>query len=269
MKRPAFQFYPADWRKDAALQSCSLSAQGLWVNMLCIAHECEPYGHLSVNGNPMQAAQLARLVGLSARECSALLEELEGAGVFSRTDTQEIFSRRMVSDEELRRKRAEGGGKGAEHGDKGALYGGLGGRPKGAKKPPLNPPPSSSSSSSASTKRERSPSGSRLTLTALPDDWKTFCQQERADLDPLQTFERFKDYWTAKPGKDGRKADWLATWRNWVRAERSGLNGHDKGPAWWASNEGIQAKAAELGIVAPKGGSWADLKALVSARLEQ
>jgi uncharacterized protein YdaU (DUF1376 family) len=44
-------------------------------------------------------------------------------------------------------------------------------------------------------------------------------------------------------------------------------NGNGSGPAWWASNEGIQAKAAELGIVAPKGGSWADLKALVSARL--
>jgi len=37
--------------------------------------------------------------------------------------------------------------------------------------------------------------------------------------------ERFRDYWLAKPGKDGSKADWPATWRNWVRssADRLGL----------------------------------------------
>jgi hypothetical protein len=29
--------------------------------------------------------------------------------------------------------------------------------------------------------------------------------------------DRFRDYWVAKPGKEGRKTDWLATWRNWVR----------------------------------------------------
>lgn len=28
--------------------------------------------------------------------------------------------------------------------------------------------------------------------------------------------ERFRDFWLAKPGKDGVKADWEATWRNWV-----------------------------------------------------
>lgn len=29
--------------------------------------------------------------------------------------------------------------------------------------------------------------------------------------------EQFKDYWRAKAGKDGRKTDWPATWRWWVR----------------------------------------------------
>lgn len=28
--------------------------------------------------------------------------------------------------------------------------------------------------------------------------------------------ERFINYWTAKPGKDGTKTDWRATWRNWI-----------------------------------------------------
>jgi hypothetical protein len=59
-------------------------------------------------------------------------------------------------------------------------------------------------------------------LTALPDDWKAYALKTRPDLDPLETWDRFRDYWIAKPGKDGLKADWLATWRNWVRNERQG-----------------------------------------------
>jgi hypothetical protein len=28
---------------------------------------------------------------------------------------------------------------------------------------------------------------------------------------------KFVDYWHAKAGRDARKANWDATWRNWVR----------------------------------------------------
>jgi hypothetical protein len=157
MKRPAFQFYPADWRKDMALQSCSVAARGLWVDMLCIAHECDPYGHLTVNGKPMTAAQIGRHTGLTERECAKLITELEDSGVLSRTEEGAIYSRRMVRDEDIRQRRAEGGKAGSEHGAKGAEHGSKGGRPSketGDKKPPfqppLEPPPSSSSSSSAS-----------------------------------------------------------------------------------------------------------------------
>jgi hypothetical protein len=71
------------------------------------------------------------------------------------------------------------------------------------------------------TERESSPRATRLpTDLTLPDDWSAFCQTERPDLDPAKTFDKFRDYWTAKAGKDGAKLDWLATWRNWVREER-------------------------------------------------
>ena len=161
MKRPAFQFYPADWRKDMALQSCSVAARGLWVEMLCIAHECEPYGHLTVNGKPMTAAQIGRHTGLTERECAKLVAELEDAGVVSRTAEGVLYSRRMVRDEDLRNRRAEGGKGGAEHGAKGAEHGMKGGRPaqgRGVSEPPIQPPPSSSSSSSSSTSVEESAS---------------------------------------------------------------------------------------------------------------
>jgi len=165
MKRPSFQFYPADWRKDTALQFCSLAARGLWVEMMCIAHECDPYGYLCVNGKPMTKAQIARLAGIGERECNKLLQELFEAGVPSTGDDGAIYSRRMVRDETVREKRAAGGKEGAEFGYKGASFGSKGGRPakqktseetpldtnvRGVSEPPIKPPPSSSSSSSSS-----------------------------------------------------------------------------------------------------------------------
>lgn len=153
MKRPAFQFYPADWRKDVELQSCSMAAQGLWINAMCLAHECEPYGHLTINGKAMTPAQLGRQVGLSAKESEALIEELLDAGVARKTEEGVVYSSRMVRDEDLRNRRADGGKAGSEFGQLGKEHGTKGGRPKnstGDKKPPLYPPPSSSSSSSPS-----------------------------------------------------------------------------------------------------------------------
>lgn len=59
----------------------------------------------------------------------------------------------------------------------------------------------------------------------LPDDSPTdadmaWASQERPDLDLRVTRDRYRDHWSAKPGKDGLKLDWPATWRNWVRSER-------------------------------------------------
>jgi hypothetical protein len=185
MKRPAFQLYPADWRKDAALQSCSMAAQGLWINTICVAHECEPYGHLMVNGKPMNAAQIGRLVGVSTKECEILLLELGEAGVFSVTPEGAIYSRRMVRDERARDERAAigrvNGAKGGEFGVLGAKFGKKGGRPRTAslpiqadekpgvnpaQEPPENPLPSSSSSSSREEKRDMVPAGPSLALQA-------------------------------------------------------------------------------------------------------
>jgi hypothetical protein len=62
--------------------------------------------------------------------------------------------------------------------------------------------------------------GTRLPVDfVLPADWILFCQQERNDLNPTKVFEEFKDYWTALPAGKGTKADWTATWRNWVRRQ--------------------------------------------------
>ena len=69
----------------------------------------------------------------------------------------------------------------------------------------------------------KSPRGTALPKDwELPGDWRTWAEGARPDVDVLIVADSFRDYWVAKPGKDGRKADWLATWRNWVRNQRSG-----------------------------------------------
>ena len=111
-KRPAFMFYPADWRKDPGLRVCSIAARGLWIDMLALMHEAEPYGHLIVNGAAVTGAQLARLVGESGPLVTRLLAELESHNVFSRTDAGVMYSRRMVADEQKRESQAIAGRKG-------------------------------------------------------------------------------------------------------------------------------------------------------------
>ena len=68
--------------------------------------------------------------------------------------------------------------------------------------------------------RQKSNRGSRLPVDfVLPEEWISFCQQERQDLNPQKVFAEFKDYWTALPAGKGTKLDWSATWRNWVRRQ--------------------------------------------------
>jgi hypothetical protein len=68
--------------------------------------------------------------------------------------------------------------------------------------------------------------GARFTLAQLPEDWRGYCKNKRPDLDPETVFELFRNHWIAKPGKDGVKADWTATWRNWVLRESVGKRSH-------------------------------------------
>jgi len=72
-----------------------------------------------------------------------------------------------------------------------------------------------------SVERERSPRGSRLPADFPTDAEITFCRQERPDLDAGLLAAKFRDYWCGVPGAKGRKLDWPATWRNFVRSEFS------------------------------------------------
>lgn len=96
-------------------------------------------------------------------------------------------------------------------------------------------------------KPPKTPRASRLGLADLPELWSEFAREKRPDLDPGETWERFRDFWLGKPGKDGTKADWFATWRNWVRNERPGTAaGQGNGSKQAALEARNQAHAEEF-----------------------
>lgn len=80
------------------------------------------------------------------------------------------------------------------------------------------------------------PKGTRLPSDwELPDEYAKFCREQRPDLNPYHVADQFKDYWHSVAGQKGVKADWLATWRNWIRnqkTENKKPNWADKQKAW-------------------------------------
>lgn len=86
-------------------------------------------------------------------------------------------------------------------------------------KPSTKPPQSSDPSTSLRSAEVRA---SRLPKPfELPEEWALWAGEERPELDLARTAAKFADYWHGKGGKEGRKLDWFATWRNWVRDERA------------------------------------------------
>lgn len=150
-KLPAFQFYPADWRKDPGVQALSFHERGVWFEMLCIMHESESRGKLLLNGKAMPIDALARTLGILKQDLEIVLNKLLEYGVASKnTSTGVIFSRRMVKDERIRNIRRK--------------CGEMGGNPNLVKQKPTTrvkqkPTPSSSSSSSNLKEPLTPPSG--------------------------------------------------------------------------------------------------------------
>jgi hypothetical protein len=77
MKRPSFQFYPADWRNNAKLRRCSWEARGAWLEVMCLIHDSEEYGLLRW---PLK--EIAQAIGAPIK----LLNELVAKGVLKGGD---------------------------------------------------------------------------------------------------------------------------------------------------------------------------------------
>ena len=73
------------------------------MEMIALMHKAVPYGNLLVYGKAPTATQLASLARTHADQIPGLLDELESAGVFSRTRIGVVYSRRLTRDEKRRK----------------------------------------------------------------------------------------------------------------------------------------------------------------------
>jgi len=96
--------------------------------------------------------------------------------------------------------------------------------PRNSAEPPSLPAPSL-------PPKENPPKGGQKKGSRLPEDWSlsdaNLAVAKREGLsegEARREAQRFRDWWVSKPGKDGLKLNWDATWRTWCSraAERLG-----------------------------------------------
>jgi hypothetical protein len=247
-QRPWMKFYPSDWRADPLLRSCEPISRYVWLEMIGLMHEAEPYGHLIFAGQPMSAPKLARMIAMDTADVEIALAELEAMGVYSRTAEGIIFSRRMVRDEEKHRRASQFGKRGArakaqkdkgegqplkpphegthERPQEGEPQGGQEGSPQPRVQSPDSPhidPPEG--------KRGKAPK------IELPEDWEPedFGEgtQSRAIVDGWSRIEfetqleRFKAHHRAT---GNRMVDWQQAWSTWaINAKRFADRDQERG----------------------------------------
>jgi len=64
--------------------------------------------------------------------------------------------------------------------------------------------------------------GSRISEPfLLTAEMRTYAATKRPEVDVGLETEKFCNYWRAKPGREGTKLDWIATWKNWILNART------------------------------------------------
>ena len=108
-KTPWLKWYPADWRAETTLRMVGREARSLWIDIIGVMHEAEPYGHLLIGGLKPTLKQLSQIFGDEPDKIASLLHELQTANVFSVNEQGVIYSRRMVEDRQKSQVLSEAG----------------------------------------------------------------------------------------------------------------------------------------------------------------
>jgi hypothetical protein len=76
MKRPSLQFYVGEWQLNANLKRCTHAEKGIWLDIMCLAHDADEYGVIRW---PLK--DIAVAVGCKVSDLEALREKgvLKGA----------------------------------------------------------------------------------------------------------------------------------------------------------------------------------------------
>lgn len=184
-----------------------MAARGLWIDMICLMHEAEPYGYLLVNGHPVTDRMLVALTGTDESTLAELKRELETNGVYSVNNKGVIYSRRMTRFAKKAKTNTENGKKGgaAKH-KKRKGKSGLGNRKSSEHSSPRGYMPDTSPNG------EVAPDGYRYrgkVMNWKDDDWSR--ERDKRSLTEKQflDFINQRDDWLAGlPDDDKRKSAW-------------------------------------------------------------
>ena len=229
MKSPAFQFYPADFLADENVSLMSNQEIGCYIKLMCY---CWREGSI-----PKEISKIAKLCGEDSLAMAELWLSISPCFTVAIADPSRLLHNRLeaerVKQENFRKERSESGKKGAE-----AKRAAASREDSSALAQPIAEHIANESSSSSSlsltsslTSTSKPKSKPIAPATRLPDNWipdyneARFCVDTRPDLNIDQTASAFRDYWVAVPGAKGRKLDWPATWRNWVRNQNQHRSG--------------------------------------------
>lgn len=267
MSKGALKFDVQKWRDSADVRSCAPLARAVWLEMLCVMAEAEPFGFFLIDGKKVGPGRFAQVANMTVEDVQSGIAQLEKAGVFSRDGEGRIYCRKMARDARFgaaQSARAKARWSKEKTGKTKALTkSGIAGSKGRAAANPAMPDPlgnaekksgnaihrrspltaetenkiKKSSSSTKTKKVDASPPARPAVGTRLPVAWfadetdRGYARERSFTEDEINdTEEDFRDFWIAKPGRDGRKLDWRATWRRWVR-EQGKRNGRNRNRA--------------------------------------
>lgn len=193
--------------------------------MICLMHEATPYGHLLINGRCPTDTQVAALLGIPSDQLIEIQDELEAAGVFSRTKDGVIYSRKMTRTMKKAATARKNGRKGGNptlrnkmenlaldnQGDNQEV------KPQSPEARVQKPEIKEDTNVSSKSTSKRKPKTKLREGWTLPKAWGDWAVSEGWPESTIRNeAARFYDYWFHERAGE-TKADWQATWRNWMR----------------------------------------------------
>jgi len=229
--RPWFKFWAADWRNDTKLQQCTLEQKGFLIELMSIAHDCEPYGKLMANGRPLTPEMIARSVRVDPRTARRLLIDLLEMDRIAEDVEGEFSIPRMVKD--------------GEKYSKGVIYGGLGGNPTLNPKTRKGLTPEADTEADTDTEPPTPRQGNGVSPEAIYQAYPKHVQKQAAIKAISKAIksgrggsfllERVQAYAKATSDQDRQYIPYPASWFNSGR--------YDDDPSEWVRKNDSQAKA--------------------------
>jgi len=108
-KQDSFQFVPSDWMGDRLLRLCSLETRGLWIDILCVMHMSEERGYLTLKGEILDEKMLQKMLNVSTKKFQFCFQELVHFEIIKKDEKGRYFSKSMVENERISKKRRASG----------------------------------------------------------------------------------------------------------------------------------------------------------------